>query len=89
MKDQKANVVFADPPYNLPISGHVSGNGKIQHREFVMASGEMSESEFAIFLTDILTLVARHSSRNGSLHYKQLCHVSPVHADGRQLFSTS
>jgi hypothetical protein len=34
-------MVFADPPYNVAIEGHVSGLGK-NHREFVQASGEMS-----------------------------------------------
>jgi ParB-like chromosome segregation protein Spo0J len=37
MDDHRANVIFTDPPYNVPISGHVSGNGKVRHREFVMA----------------------------------------------------
>ena len=45
-----AKAVFTDPPYNVPIKGHVGGNGKIQHREFVMASGEMSADEFQAFL---------------------------------------
>lgn len=34
-----ARMVFADPPYNVPIGGHVGGSGKIKHREFAMASG--------------------------------------------------
>ena len=34
-------MVFADPPYNVPISGHVSGLGHAQHAEFPMASGEI------------------------------------------------
>jgi hypothetical protein len=33
-------------PYNLPIERHVSGLGAVCHREFPMASGEMSEAEF-------------------------------------------
>lgn len=48
--NRKANVVFVDPPYNVKIDGHVSGLGKNQHREFVMASGEMSKAEFTDFL---------------------------------------
>lgn len=68
MDGHRANVIFTDPPYNVPISGHVSGNGKVQHREFVMASGEMSEAEFVAFLTGALNLLAQHSL-NGSLHY--------------------
>lgn len=45
-----AAMAFTDAPYNVPISGHVSGLGKKKHAEFQMASGEMSRSEFTIFL---------------------------------------
>jgi hypothetical protein len=38
-------MVFTDPPYNLGIEGNVSGLGAVQHREFAMASGEMTEAE--------------------------------------------
>lgn len=50
----RAAVVFTDPPYNVPIAGHVSGKGSIQHREFAMASGEMSSQEFTAFLSQFL-----------------------------------
>ena len=46
----KAQLVFTDPPYNVAIAGNVSGRGKSEHREFAMASGEMSQSEFTQFL---------------------------------------
>ena len=39
---QRAQMVFTDPPYNVPINGHVCGSGKTRHAEFVMASGEMT-----------------------------------------------
>ncbi len=52
---ERAHVVFADPPYNVPIQGHVSGLGAVRHREFVMASGEMTESAFIAFLTGALS----------------------------------
>jgi hypothetical protein len=65
---QKASVVFSDSPFNVPIRGHVSGNGSIQHREFAMAVGEMSSSEFTRFLAITFRHLARHSS-NGSVHY--------------------
>lgn len=41
---EKASLVFTDPPYNVPVQGHVSGKGAVAHREFAMASGEMSET---------------------------------------------
>jgi DNA modification methylase len=88
MRGQKANVVFADPPYNVRISGHVSGNGKIQHREFLMGSGEMSDAEFSTFLTDALSLAARHTKK-GSLHY--VCmdwrHMTDLLAAGLGVYS--
>ena len=43
---RKAQMVFIDPPYNVTINGNVSGLGSVQHSEFVMASGEMSRTEF-------------------------------------------
>ena len=46
MKGTKADFVFSDPPYNVPIDGHVSGLGRTRHRDFAMASGEMSQAEY-------------------------------------------
>jgi hypothetical protein len=51
MEGKTANLVFTDPPYNVPIEGHVSGLGAICHREFPTASGEMNEAEFERFLS--------------------------------------
>lgn len=64
----RASMVFADPPYNVPIQGHVSGKGKARHREFVQASGEMSDAEFQRFLLDFMLLCARFG-KAGALHY--------------------
>ncbi|HEV7267614.1 MAG TPA: ParB/Srx family N-terminal domain-containing protein [Falsiroseomonas sp.] len=50
MGEQRARMVFTDPPYNVPIAGHVCGAGAIRHREFAMACGEMSEGAFTGFL---------------------------------------
>lgn len=41
MNGAVAAMVFVDPPYNVPVDGHVSGLGAIKHREFAMAVGEM------------------------------------------------
>lgn len=51
LQGEQAQVVVTDPPYNVPIDGHVCGNGKVKHKEFAMASGEMSPAEFTAFLT--------------------------------------
>jgi len=64
----KAQMVFTDPPYNVPISGHVCGSGRIRHREFAMAAGELSETEFIGFLTRVCTHLAAHSQA-GSVHF--------------------
>jgi hypothetical protein len=50
MGEEKANMVFTDPPYNVPIAGNVSGLGKVEHWEFAMGSGEMSPAQFTGFL---------------------------------------
>lgn len=50
MAGESARMVFTDPPYNVPIAGHVrtgTGNG---HREFAMAVGEMDAAAFRSFL---------------------------------------
>jgi DNA modification methylase len=60
------DAAFLDPPYNVKINGHVNAKGR--HREFAMASGEMSESEFRTFLADTLGACAA-VSRNGAVHF--------------------
>lgn len=68
MAGSPAAMVFCDPPYNVAIDGNVSGKGKRRHREFVMASGELSEPQFTAFLTTACQMMAR-ASAEGSLHY--------------------
>jgi DNA modification methylase len=63
-----AQMVFTDPPYNLPIEGNVCGLGAIRHQNFAMASGEMTEAEFTDFLTAALTNLGDHSA-DGSIHF--------------------
>jgi DNA modification methylase len=67
--DERADIVFGDPPYNVEIDGHVSGNGKVRHREFAMASGEMSPPEFTAFLRSVFRNCVRFS-QDGSIHYQ-------------------
>ena len=61
MGDQRAGAVFTDPPFNLKIHGHVSGKGRRRHREFDMASGEMTRTEFEAFLAGWLSLATAYS----------------------------
>jgi DNA modification methylase len=85
---EKAEMVFTDPPYNVPVNGHICGLGKVQHDEFVMASGEMSEAEFTEFLTKVAKNLASFSS-DGSIHY--VCmdwrHIGELLAAGRAAYS--
>ncbi len=64
----KAQMVFVDPPYNVPIVGHVSGLGAVQHANFAMAAGEMSEAEFLTFLRRLVTHLIAHS-HDGAIHF--------------------
>ena len=68
LEGQTAQMVFTDPPYNVVIDGHVSGLGKVKHREFAMASGEMSTQEFTQFLKTVFRRLAEFSI-DGSLHF--------------------
>jgi len=68
MGEDRAQMVFTDPPYNVPVKGHVSGLGRTKHDEFAMASGEMSRAEFAWFLMSIFKHL-NHYSSNGSIHF--------------------
>jgi DNA modification methylase len=58
MGEERAVMVFTDPPYNVPIDGHATGLGTIHHRSFAMASGEMSPPAFAVFLARSLRNLA-------------------------------
>jgi len=66
--DSKAAMVFTDPPYNVPIAGHVSGKGKACHREFHEASGEMTRSDFTTFLDEVLTNTSQRC-RDGAISF--------------------
>jgi DNA modification methylase len=85
---EKAEMVFTDPPYNVPIQGHVGGSGTIKHREFVMASGEMTEAQFTAFLETVFKHLANHSA-DGSIHF--ICmdwrHVQEVLSAGTAAYS--
>lgn len=65
---ERVDLIFTDPPYNVPIAGHVSGLGKVKHREFAMATGEMSSSAFTQFLRETLEPGARRC-RDGAIAF--------------------
>jgi 16S rRNA G966 N2-methylase RsmD len=63
---ERAQMVFTDPPYNVPIPGHVTSRDC--HRNFLMASGEMTPDEFRAFLHQALGHLRTYSV-DGSIHY--------------------
>ncbi len=65
---ERVDLVFTDPPYNVPIDGHVSGLGSVKHREFAFASGEMTQAQFTAFLTDSLGAMAQNC-RDGAIAF--------------------
>ena len=81
----RVDAAFLDPPYNVRIGGHAVAAGS--HREFAMASGEMSEVEFRSFLADTLGTAAR-LSRDGAVHF--VCmdwrHMDSVSAVGSKVY---
>jgi len=68
LQGELAQMIVADPPYNVRINGHAVGRGKTRHREFAMASGEMSEEAFTAFLEGFIRQAITFSA-NGSIHY--------------------
>ncbi|MEE9301101.1 MAG: DNA methyltransferase [Alphaproteobacteria bacterium] len=66
--DERAQMAFTDPPYNVSVDGHVCGLGKVKHREFQMASGEMSPSQYTAFLETAFRYMA-NASADGSIHF--------------------
>jgi hypothetical protein len=63
-----ADMIFTDAPFNVPVAGHVSGLGRHVHREFAMASGEMTDAEYRSFLATAMKHMADYS-RDGSIHF--------------------
>jgi DNA modification methylase len=87
MTDDRADVVFIDPPYNVRIDGHVSGNGKVRHREFAQGSGELSREEFIRFLAGSCALLKNYS-KDGAIHF--VCmdwkHLDELLEAGREVY---
>jgi DNA modification methylase len=88
MDGENAQMIFTDPPYNVRIDGNVCGSGKIKHNEFIMASGEMSQKEFTVFLRTAFENMHAHSI-DGSIHF--VCmdwrHMSEIIEAGNSVYS--
>lgn len=66
--DERAQMVFTDLPWNIPIVGNVSGLGAVKHDDFAVACGEVSQTEFVAFLRSWLGHAAAYSV-DGSIHF--------------------
>ncbi|MBO6792251.1 MAG: site-specific DNA-methyltransferase [Dinoroseobacter sp.] len=88
MNGQVADLIFTDPPYNVPINGHVLGKGQHHHAEFAFASGEMSQAEFTTFLEAGLQPAAQ-ACKNGAIAF--VCmdwrHMREMMMAGDKIFS--
>jgi DNA modification methylase len=88
LNGDQARMVFTDPPYNVPIDGHVSGLGGVKHREFRMASGEMTSAEFQQFLNTVFANMTE-VSLDGALHF--ICmdwrHMAEVMSAAQGIYS--
>jgi DNA modification methylase len=83
---ERADMVFTDPPFNLCIATTV-GRGKIKHREFASASGEMSPPQFTQFLIDWMMLAARYSNVGAlTFAFMDWRHLGEILAAGRQVY---
>jgi DNA modification methylase len=65
MQTQTADMAFLDPPYNVRVDGHTGGRGRIKHREFACASGEMTSDQYVVFLQETLGQCVRHTIDGG------------------------
>jgi len=85
MNGREADAAFVDPPYNIKISGNAVSKGR--HKEFVMASGELGDDEFARLLKTWCASIAR-VSRDGAVHF--VCmdhrHMEELLAAGREVY---
>ena len=81
------DAAFLDPPYNVRVNGHANARGR--HREFAMASGEMTDAAFRAFLSESLGACAK-VSRDGAVHF--VCmdwrHMDEVSAVGGSIYGS-
>ena len=86
MDGKLAHAVFTDVPYNLA-GGAISGRGKVRHRSFKMAAGEMSAERYRAFLRASIEQMARHSV-DGSLHFHCIDwrHLQEIQAAAEEIY---
>jgi len=70
MGDKVADALFTDPPYKVK---HISGFGRVKHREFVSGSDPKSDGDFGIFIEKFFRLAAANS-KDGAIHVVAIDH---------------
>jgi DNA modification methylase len=76
--------ILTDTPFNVPIEGHVSGKGRTHHREFVQASGELSDEGFIGFLTTALETMTAWAAPGALVYcFMDSAHLFHLHAAAR------
>ncbi|ABE61681.1 DNA methylase N-4/N-6 [Nitrobacter hamburgensis X14] len=87
MKDCFASVAIPDQPYNDSIV-KIVGRGKIKHREFARASGELSPEQFVNFQRQWMELCSEFS-KPGSIHFVFIDwrHLSEALTAGHAVYS--
>jgi DNA modification methylase len=88
LDDEVVDLLCTDPPYNVPIDGHVCGSGRIRHHNFAMGVGEMNKDQFTRFLTDTLGRAAARC-RDSAIAYVFMDwrHMGELLTAGEQVFS--
>jgi DNA modification methylase len=86
--NEVVDLICTDPPYNVPIDGHVCGSGRIRHRNFAMGVGEMNHDQFTRFLGETLGLAAGRC-RDGAIAYVFMDwrHMGELLDAGEKVFS--
>jgi DNA modification methylase len=86
--DEQVQMVFTDPPWNVPIEGNVSGLGRVKHKDFAQASGELTPAQFEDFLVNGLEQSVKRST-DGAIHF--ICmdwrHLGEILRAGEKLYT--
>jgi hypothetical protein len=86
MNGEKAAMSCSDPPYNVPVAGHVSRRSGVE--DFAMACGEMDRDTFTDFEEQVFRLIAEHSEP-ASIHFAftDWRHTFEMQTAGEAVFS--
>lgn len=88
MAGRRATMTFTDCPYNVSIRTHARGLGRSRHREFAIASGELSDADFLCFLQTAFGHIA-DVSVDGSIVFSCIdwAHIRIMLEAGSSVFS--